>query len=83
MGRRRKRIDAKRLVKISRDNIRVGRKSPGHPKRRWSNWLKQVEPSKTRRRRKIQQSLMIRHEECPFSLNNLDDPCPPSYYLWT
>jgi hypothetical protein len=28
------RMDAERLVKISRDNIPVGR-SPGHPKRRW------------------------------------------------
>ena len=28
------RMDAERLVKISRDNIHVGRRSLGHPKRR-------------------------------------------------
>jgi len=33
------RMDAERLVKISRDNIHVGRKSPGHPKRRWSDLI--------------------------------------------
>jgi hypothetical protein len=26
---------AERLVKISRDNIHMGRRSPGRPKRRW------------------------------------------------
>ena len=31
--------DAERLVKISRDNIPVGRRSPGCPKRRWSNLI--------------------------------------------
>ena len=30
------RINAERLVKILRDNIPVGRRSPKHPKRRWS-----------------------------------------------
>ena len=30
------RMDAERLVKISGDNIPVGRTSPGRPKRRWS-----------------------------------------------
>ena len=34
--RRRREWDAERLVKISRDNIPVGRRSPGCPKRRWS-----------------------------------------------
>ena len=32
-----KRMDAERLVKISRDKIPVGRRSPGRPKRRWSD----------------------------------------------
>ena len=32
------RIDAERLVKISRDNIPVVR-SPGRPKRRWSDLI--------------------------------------------
>ena len=32
------RMDAKRLVKISRDNIPVER-SPGRPKRRWSDLI--------------------------------------------
>ena len=31
--------DAERLVKISRENVPVGRKSPGRPKRRWSNLI--------------------------------------------
>ena len=31
------RMDAERLVKISRDNIPAGRRSPGHPERSWSN----------------------------------------------
>jgi hypothetical protein len=30
------RMDAKRLAKISMENIHVGRRSPGRPKRRWS-----------------------------------------------
>ena len=30
-------MDAEGLVKISRDNIPAGRKSPGSPKRRWTN----------------------------------------------
>ena len=30
-------MDAERLVKISRDNIHAGRRSPGCPKRRWSD----------------------------------------------
>ena len=30
------RMDAERLVKISRDNIPSRRRSPGRPKRRWS-----------------------------------------------
>ena len=32
------RMDAERLVKISRDNIPDGR-SPGRPKRRWSDLM--------------------------------------------
>jgi hypothetical protein len=32
------RMNAERLVKISRDNIPVGR-SPGHLKRRWSDLI--------------------------------------------
>ena len=35
------RMDTERLVKISRDNIPVGRKSPGSPKRRWSELIAQ------------------------------------------
>ena len=30
------RMDPERLVKISRDNIPAGRRSPGRPKRRWT-----------------------------------------------
>ena len=33
------RMDAERLIKISRDNIPVGRRSPGRPKRRWSELI--------------------------------------------
>ena len=33
------RLDAERLVKISRDNIPAGRRSPGRPKRRWSDLI--------------------------------------------
>ena len=33
------RMDAERLVKISRDNISAGRRFPGCPKRRWSNLI--------------------------------------------
>ena len=33
------RMDAERLVKISRDNIPAGRSSPGRPKRRWSDLI--------------------------------------------
>ena len=33
-------MDAERLVKISRDNIPAGRKSPGCPKRRWNIKIK-------------------------------------------
>ena len=33
------RMDAERLVKISRDNVPIGRRSPGHPKRRWSDLI--------------------------------------------
>ena len=29
------RMDTERLVKISRDNITAGTRSPGRPKRRW------------------------------------------------
>ena len=31
------RMDAERLVKISRDNKHSGRRFPGRPKRRWSD----------------------------------------------
>ena len=34
------RMDAERLVKISRDNIPAGRGSPGLPKRRWSDLIR-------------------------------------------
>jgi len=33
------RMNAERLVKISRDNIPVGRRSTGCPKRRWSDLI--------------------------------------------
>ena len=33
------RMDAETLVKISRDNIPAGRRSPGRPKRRWSDLI--------------------------------------------
>ena len=33
------RMDAERLIRISRDNIPVGSRSPGCPKRRWSNLI--------------------------------------------
>ena len=33
------RMDAERLVKISRDNIPFGRRYPGRPKRRWSDLI--------------------------------------------
>jgi hypothetical protein len=32
-------MDAERLVKISRDSIPAGRRSPGRPKRRWSDLI--------------------------------------------
>ena len=32
-------MDAERLVKISRDNIPAGRKSPRRPKRRWNDLI--------------------------------------------
>ena len=34
-----KRMDAERLVKISRDNIPVGRRSSGYSKRKWSDLI--------------------------------------------
>jgi hypothetical protein len=33
------RMYTERLVKISRDNIPAGRRSPGRPKRRWSDLI--------------------------------------------
>ena len=33
------RMDVERLVKIPRDNIPVGKRSPGSPKRRWSDLI--------------------------------------------
>jgi hypothetical protein len=33
------RMNPERLVKISRDNMPVGRRSPGHPKRKWSDLI--------------------------------------------
>ena len=33
------RMDAERLFKISRDNVPAGRRSPGRPKRRWSDLI--------------------------------------------
>ena len=44
-------MDAERLVKISRNNITAGRRSPGLPKRIWS-WLKQAEPPITEKKKK-------------------------------
>ena len=32
-------MDAERLIKISRNNIPAGRRSPGCPKRRWSDLI--------------------------------------------
>jgi hypothetical protein len=32
-------MDAEKLVKISRDNIPAGRRSPGLQKRRWSDLI--------------------------------------------
>jgi len=32
-------MDAERLVKISRDNIPIGRRFKGRPKRRWSDLI--------------------------------------------
>ena len=34
-----RRIDAERLIKISRDNLPAGRRSPGRQKRRWSDLI--------------------------------------------
>ena len=50
-----KRMDAERLFKISRNNIPAGRRSPGLPKRRWSDlvWLKQTESPIKRRNKGI------------------------------
>ena len=39
MGKHVTRMDAERLVKFSRDNIPTGRRSQGHPKRRWSDLI--------------------------------------------
>ena len=33
------RMYAERLVKITRDNMYAGRRSPGRPKRRWSDLI--------------------------------------------
>ena len=33
------RMDAEGLDKISRNNIHAGRRSPGHPKRRWGDLI--------------------------------------------
>jgi hypothetical protein len=33
------RMNAEKLVKISRNNIPAGRRSPRRPKRRWSNLI--------------------------------------------
>ena len=33
------RTDAERLVKVSRDNIPAGRRSPGSPKRKWRDLI--------------------------------------------
>ena len=37
-----KRMDPEGLVKISRDNIPAGRRSPGLPKRRWSDLIPEL-----------------------------------------
>jgi hypothetical protein len=44
-------MDAERVVKISRYYIPAGRRSPGCPKRRWSD-LKQAESPTTKRNKK-------------------------------
>ena len=41
------RMDAERLVKISKNNIPAGRSSPGSPKRKWSDLI----PDENRRNR--------------------------------
>ena len=47
-------MGAERLVKISRDNIPAGRRSPGRPKRRWSDLglVKQEDSLTTTKRKK-------------------------------
>ena len=37
MGGKKKTMNVERLFKMSRDNIPAGRRSPGCPKRRWSD----------------------------------------------
>ena len=39
IGRTCSRKEAERLVNISRDNVNTGRRSPGRPKRRWSDLI--------------------------------------------
>ena len=46
------RMDAERLVKISKDNMPAGRRSPGRPEKkmeRLNAWLKQAKPSITKK----------------------------------
>jgi hypothetical protein len=38
-GEKKKNMDDERLVKISKDNVAVRRRSPGRPKRRWSDLI--------------------------------------------
>ena len=50
MGRKYNKMDAERLVKISRDNIPAVRRFPGRPKRRWSDLIPNL-----KRRNRLQQ----------------------------
>ena len=47
------RIDAERLVKTTRDNTLVGRRSPGRPKRRLSDLIMAKSPTKKKKKTKI------------------------------
>ena len=49
------RMDTERLVKISKDNIPIGRRSQGRPKRRWSDlivdWNREESPTKKKKKK--------------------------------
>ena len=65
-------MDAEILVKISRDNIPVGR-SPGGPKRRWSDliidWSRRNRLQKRRQTVRLQKAIISRAELPPMSGN--------------